>query len=214
MFDRISPTYDLLNRALSLTLDRRWRRLAAAECPVEGRVLDLCCGTADQALAIADLGRVRLIGADFSFRMLRRGAEKINGHPIRLVQADALNLPFARDTFDGCAVSFGVRNMADAARGLREIRRILKPGGKAVLLEFAYPEAPPLRRLYDLYLGRLLPAVGDAVSRSHAYRYLSDSVGQWHRPGPFCDLISSCGFAGVRARPLTFGVACIYLGTK
>lgn len=214
MFDRISPTYDLLNHVFSLNIDQRWRKLAAAECPAQGLILDLCCGTGDFALAVAAQSQARIIGADFSFQMLRHGSPKVSGRPIRLVQGDALRLPFADDTFDVCTVAFGVRNMSGARRGLEEIRRVLRTGGKAVILEFAVPQTPVIKQMYTVYMTRVMSAVGDAVSRSHAYRYLSTSVEAWHNAESFCALMSSAGLREANARPLTFGIANLYTGLK
>jgi demethylmenaquinone methyltransferase/2-methoxy-6-polyprenyl-1,4-benzoquinol methylase len=214
MFDRISPTYDLLNHVFSLNIDQRWRKLAAAECPREGLILDLCCGTGDLALAVASKSNARIIGADFSFQMLRFGIPKVAGRPIRLIQADALTLPFADNTFDACTVAFGVRNLSSARRGLEEIRRVLRPGGKAVIVEFAVPQTPVIRQMYSVYMTRVMSAVGDAVSRSRAYRYLSNSVEAWHNPESFCALLSDCRFTSPQAQALTFGIANLYTGLK
>lgn len=214
MFDRISPTYDLLNHVLSLNIDQRWRRVAAAECPDRGLILDLCCGTADLALAVSEKSRARIVGADFSLQMLRRGAAKTSGRSFRFVQADALSLPFSGGVFDACTVAFGVRNMSDARRGLDEIRRVLRPDGKAVILEFAVPQTPVIKQMYAVYMTRVMSAVGDAVSRSRAYRYLSNSVEAWHDPRSFCSLMESCGFRWPKAHPFTFGIANLYTGFK
>ncbi len=214
MFDRISPTYDLLNHAFSFNIDQHWRKVAAAECPRDGLILDLCCGTADLAAAITHRTNAQVIGADFSFQMLKRGFLKTAGLPIRYLQGDALILPFADDTFDACTVAFGVRNMSNTARGLREIRRVLKPGGKAVILEFSVPQTPLIRQMYSIYMTRVMSAVGDAVSKSRAYKYLSNSVEAWHNADSFCALLSDCGYRAPKARPFTFGIAHLYSAVK
>lgn len=211
MFDAISPSYDALNRALSLTIDTRWRKLAARECPRGGLILDLCCGTGDLAMAVAQQTGSRVIGVDFSYQMLRLGRQK---GVARCVQADGLRMPFPDATFDACSVAFGVRNLSDPRAGLTEILRVLKPGGRLVILEFSLPRTPILRSIYRFYLANVVPMIGNAFSRSRAYRYLADTVAEWHSPDSFRKLLSAAGFRDVRARPLTFGVSCVFTAVK
>ncbi|HLG42052.1 MAG TPA: ubiquinone/menaquinone biosynthesis methyltransferase, partial [Planctomycetota bacterium] len=194
MFDRISPTYDLLNHVFSLNANVRWRRRAAAEIPRAARVLDLCCGTGDFAFQAAVDGR-RIFGLDFSAEMLRRARSKRRGRRVSLLQGDALRLPFRDGSFDACTVGWGVRNFADTRQGLAEIRRALRPGARLVILEFARPRTPLLKALYETYMKRVMRAVGDAVSRSRAYGYLSASVEGWHDAAGFVRLLGDCGFA-------------------
>lgn len=211
MFDAISPSYDLLNHTLSLSIDARWRKIAARECPRNGLVLDLCCGTGDLAMAVAQQTGSRVVGVDLSYQMLRFGRHK---GVDRCVQADGLRMPFPDGTFDACSVAFGVRNLSDTNAGLVEIRRVLKPGGKIVVLEFSLPRTPIIRSMYRFYLTHLLPMVGNVISRSQAYRYLSDTVSEWHSPESFLKLLATVGFRDGRARPLTFGVSYVFTGVK
>jgi demethylmenaquinone methyltransferase/2-methoxy-6-polyprenyl-1,4-benzoquinol methylase len=214
MFDRIAPRYDLLNHLLSLGTDHGWRRRAvAAVAPARGeRVLDLCCGTGDLALALARAG-ARVTGADFSAPMLARAARKANraGREVSLCAADALALPFRDASFDAAAVAFGVRNLAAPLAGLREIRRTLRPGGRLVVLEFARPRAAVLRRLYKVYLRTALPAAGWLVAGSaDAYRYLGDSIGNFLDQERFQTLLAEAGYFPEAPVDLSGGIAAVY----
>ncbi len=214
MFDGIAPRYDLLNHLLSLGTDFGWRRRAvAALAPAPGEeVLDLCCGTGDLALALAASG-ARVTGADFSLPMLARGARKAGRgrRRLSLCAADALRLPFRDAAFDAASVAFGVRNLADPLAGLREIRRVLCPGGRLAVLEFARPRAPLLRRLYRLYLRGALPAAGLLIAGdADAYRYLGDSIGAFLDQEAFVDLLGRAGFEPAPPRDLSGGIAAIY----
>jgi demethylmenaquinone methyltransferase/2-methoxy-6-polyprenyl-1,4-benzoquinol methylase len=180
MFDRISPTYDLLNRALSWGIDQRWRAQAlqalAADLP-DGPLLDLCAGTLDLACALRGRWRDRpIVGADFAQDMLRRGRGKLTG-PAALAVADAQQLPFAAKSFAGVVCGFGMRNLADPEQGLAEVRRVLRPGGVCVVLEFFKPMRWPTRLFHAFYGNLLLPVVGRLVSGdAEAYAYLSRSM--------------------------------------
>lgn len=214
MFDRIAPRYDLLNHLLSLGTDFGWRRRAVeALAPAEGeRVLDLCCGTGDLALALARSG-ARVTGADFSLPMLGRGARKARrrGARIWLCGADAVHLPFRNASFDAACVGFGVRNLADPLAGLREIRRVLRPGGRLAVLEFARPRRAALRRLYRLYLRGVLPAAGLLIAGSaDAYRYLGDSIGAFYDQEAFFSLLRRAGLAPAPPIDLSGGIAAVY----
>jgi demethylmenaquinone methyltransferase/2-methoxy-6-polyprenyl-1,4-benzoquinol methylase len=217
MFDRITPTYDLLNRVFSLDTDRRWRRAAAAEIPAGARVLDLCCGTGDLALAAAREGR-SVVGADFSAAMLRRAAAKLRSRrpapPVRLVRADALHLPFRDGSFDACTIGWGLRNLVRPELGLREIVRVLRPGGRALILEFSRPRTPFTRAFHGMFLTRVMRAVGDAVSASRAYGYLADSVSEWFDADALAALMGDCGLVEVRARPLSGGICHLHTGRR
>lgn len=217
MFTAIAPRYDFLNHLLSLNIDRRWRRLAIQrlcweESPT-GLYLDLCAGTLDLAVQLARtpgfLGRV--VGADFVIPMLEIGRRKIPA--IHSVGADALRLPFPRGYFDGCIVGFGIRNLADVDAGLREIARVVKPGGRLVVLEFSTPTAWPIRSLYMLYFRHVLPLIGRLVSKHMtAYSYLPDSVEQFPGNQSFKLQMETNGFDEVCAQRLTFGVASLHWG--
>lgn len=217
MFTAIAPRYDLLNHVLSLNVDRRWRRQAvnrlAWETAPAGTYLDCCAGTLDLAAELATRSGFggTVVGADFVVPMLRLGREKANR--MRPVGADALTLPFPDAAFDGSMVGFGVRNLADLDAGLRELRRVLRPGARCVILEFTEPRWP-IRPLFNLYFRRLLPLVGRLVSKHRdAYSYLPASVEQFPGPDALADRMRTAGFDAVAWRRLTFGIAALHWGT-
>lgn len=219
VFAAIAPRYDFLNHLLSLNIDRRWRRRAVSRLDWErrpdGLYLDLCAGTLDLAATLASAGgfRGRIIGADFVIPMLERGRGK--SARIRPVGADALELPFPDAGFDGALVGFGVRNLADLDRGLTEARRVLKPGARLVILEFATPRFAPLRAAYLFYFRRLLPLIGRAVSKhTDAYTYLPESVLNFPDPDAFSRRLEAAGFRGVRYELLTGGICALHYGTR
>jgi demethylmenaquinone methyltransferase/2-methoxy-6-polyprenyl-1,4-benzoquinol methylase len=219
MFTAIAPRYDLLNHVLSLNIDRRWRRQAVAalgwQDRVTGSYLDLCAGTMDLALELTRQGgfQGRVVGADFVVPMLRIGRTK--APEVQGVGADALALPFPARSFDGCMIGFGIRNLADLDRGLGEIARVLKRGGRVVILEFSIPRFWPVRPLYLLYFRRVLPLIGRLVSKhTTAYSYLPDSVDRFPAPADLAERIRRAGFSGVGFRSLSFGVASLYYGVR
>ena len=219
MFSAIAPRYDFLNHLLSLNQDRRWRRAAVArlgwEARPDGAYLDLCAGTMDLAAELARTPRFRgtVVGADFAVPMLRRGQEKAaRAVP---VAADALELPFPDARFDGAMVAFGVRNLADTGAGLREAARVLKPGARFVVLEFATPRFAPLRALYLFYFRRVLPAVGRMVSKHRdAYTYLPESVLAFPDPGALARGLAAAGFSDVAFELLSGGICAVLHGTR
>ncbi len=217
MFTAIAPRYDLLNHVLSLNADRRWRRQAVARLAWErapsGTYLDLCAGTLDLAIELARRPgfRGRAVGADFVVPMLRLGRQKAPA--VRVLAADALELPFPARTFDGCVVGFGVRNLADLDRGLGEIARVLKPASRAVILEFAMPSGWPVKPLYRLYFHRVLPRIGRLVSKHRdAYQYLPASVTDFPEPEALRERMGRAGFTRVGGEPLTCGIAALTWG--
>jgi demethylmenaquinone methyltransferase / 2-methoxy-6-polyprenyl-1,4-benzoquinol methylase len=219
MFTAIAPRYDFLNHALSLNVDRRWRRQAVARLNWErvptGTYLDLCAGTLDLAVALsrADGFAGRVIGADFVLPMLSLGRTKSD--KVRPVNADALELPFPDATFDGATVGFGVRNLADLDQGLAEAYRVLKPGGRFVVLELTTPPRQPLRGLYFVYFRRVLPLIGRLVSHhGEAYTYLPQSVLEFPEPDALCDRLRGQGFRDVEYTLLFGGLAAIHVGVK
>ena len=219
MFTAIAPRYDFLNHLLSLNIDRRWRRAAVArlgwEARPNGLYLDLCAGTLDLSATLARRARFAglVIGADFVVPMLARGKGKASR--TRPVAADALALPFAGDHFDGAMVAFGVRNLANLDAGLREVARVLKPGARFVVLEFATPERGPLRALYLFYFRRLLPAVGRVVSKHRdAYTYLPESVLSFPEPEALARRMTAAGFTNVGFERLSGGICAIHHGTR
>lgn len=221
MFDRIAPRYDLLNRLLSAGVDRRWRRAAVEllALPREARVLDLCTGTADlliEALARAE-GR-RGFGLDLSTAMLQRGQAKLARRGLAgraaLAAGDAERLPFRAARFDGALVAFGIRNVGDPGSALAELWRVLRPGGRLVVLEFSTPPGA-LGRLYRLYFRHVLPRVGGLVSGDpDAYAYLPASVARFPEPAGFAALLRRAGFEDVGYRPLTGGIAHLHRGAR
>ncbi|MBP7295351.1 MAG: ubiquinone/menaquinone biosynthesis methyltransferase [Acidobacteria bacterium] len=223
MFAGIAHRYDLLNHLLSLGTDIRWRRAAvrrwASRLPA-GRpeLLDLCCGTGDLARLMARFGPVT--GCDFCLPMLARGRDKLRrrahrGHAICLAAGDALELPFPDGCFDGLMVAFGVRNFADLDAGLREMRRVLRPGGVAGILEFSQPTLPVFRPLFLFYFHRVLPALGRLVSgRGGAYRYLPESVAAFPDTPTFAAQLEAAGFRDVVWRRYTCGVAALHTARR
>jgi demethylmenaquinone methyltransferase/2-methoxy-6-polyprenyl-1,4-benzoquinol methylase len=219
MFAEIAPRYDLVNRLLSGGIDVRWRRTTVrrAPPPAAGAILDVCTGTGDLALAYAVAAGpgVRVVASDFCRPMLDRGVAKgqAAGLPVEWVEADALDLPFPNATFDLVTVAFGLRNLADTARGLAEMARVTKPGGTLAILEFSLPRNPLVRAGYLWYFRRVLPAIGNAVARnaSDAYTYLNRSVEEFPSGDALESLIRAAGFDRVEAVPLSFGIATLSL---
>ncbi len=221
IFSEIAPRYDLLNRVLSFNVDRSWRRRAIAALEwtrrPDGRYLDLCAGTLDVAaqLVRAPGFRGTVVGADFAEPMLREGAGKSPADRVRPVAADALALPFAAGAMAGAIVAFGIRNLADLNAGLREVLRVLEPGGRFVILEFSTPPSAVVRAGYHAYFHHVLPLVGRVVSGHRtAYRYLPQSVAHFPSGRALAERMEGAGFAGVRWRPLTLGVAALHVGEK
>ncbi len=223
MFAGIAPRYDLLNCLLSLGRDRYWRREAVAQVhlPPGGLALDVCTGTADVGLELArQFPSARaIIGVDFCLPMLRLGASKVErvglGHRIHLQVASAEALPFDADTFHAVTVAFGIRNLADRRRGLAELKRVLQPGGRAVVLEFATPQGRLFGRIYGVYFHRVLPWLGGLMSGDRdAYSYLPASVSAFPSPTQLVRLMEQVGFHDVRFRALTGGIVTLHVGRK
>jgi demethylmenaquinone methyltransferase/2-methoxy-6-polyprenyl-1,4-benzoquinol methylase len=221
MFDRIAPRYDLLNRVLSAGTDVRWRRAAVdfLDLPGGARVLDLCTGTADLLLeAVRRDPARRGLGIDLSREMLVRGARKLERRGAAgratLAQADAERLPLRPACFDGALIAFGIRNVADPQRALGELARVLRPGGRLVVLEFSMPGGA-FGALYRWYFRHVLPRLGGLVSGDPgAYSYLPDSVGRFPSPEAFASLMERAGFRDVRFEPLTLGIAHLHRGER
>ncbi len=222
MFDSIAHRYDLLNRLLSLGIDRRWRKFAVGQLqiPEGGRVLDVATGTGDVALEIASRtpSSVRVVGEDFTQSMLVHGREKIASSPFRdrivLVNAPCESMPHPSRVFDGVTIAFGIRNVVDRLAGLKEMNRVLKPGGRAVILEFSNPRSRVFKALYYFYFRRVLPVVGGLLSKRSAYQYLPDSVLEFPDQESFKALMAEAGFADLRHFDLTFGIATVYVGVR
>jgi demethylmenaquinone methyltransferase/2-methoxy-6-polyprenyl-1,4-benzoquinol methylase len=219
IFSEIAPRYDLLNHVLSFNIDRGWRRKAIAELGIErnprGTYLDLCAGTMDVSVAIARTQRFRgsVVSADFAEPMLREGKPKIEGKRIDPVTADALELPLASGSVSGAIVSFGIRNVADTDACLVEVRRVLEPGGRFVILEFSKPSSSLLNAAYQQYFKHVLPWIGGLISgHPTAYRYLPESVANFPTGDELARRMHSAGFSKVRWRPLTFGIVAVHVG--
>src|SRR5918999_1716840 len=219
MFTAIAPTYDRLNRIISLGLDQRWRRYAVGrlewERAPEGMYLDLCAGTLDFGAMLARQHgfQGRIIGADFVQRMLLLGRSKSSR--LAPVAADALTLPFPDRTFDGAMVGWGARNLVDLDAGLREAARVLKPGARLVILEMTLPPHPWLRRPFLFYFHRVLPWIGRAVSKhTSAYTWLPESTRTFPAPAELARRMERAGFAGVGFRLMLGGVTAVHVGTK
>ena len=223
MFDGIARRYDFLNHFLSAGLDTRWRARAIrdAALPPDARVLDLCTGTADLAVAALHAQpSARVIGVDFAAAMLRVGLNKLRARSlddgrITLIRGDATNIPVGTGWADAATIGFGIRNVARPEAALAELARVLKPGGRLVILEFGEPRIPGIRTLYSWYFRFVLPKLGSIVSKhDSAYSYLPASVGAFPPPAVFAATISSHGFREVRAVPLTLGIVYLYVAVR
>jgi demethylmenaquinone methyltransferase / 2-methoxy-6-polyprenyl-1,4-benzoquinol methylase len=224
MFSSIAPRYDLLNHLLSLNIDKSWRRKAVSlmrtsSTQQQSLWLDLCCGTGDLSLEMARQGAHRIVSSDFSHPMLRLNLDKLRRSgavpKTSLVEADALTLPFPTNTFDAVAIAFGLRNLESPESGLAEMRRVLKPGGKLVVLEFSKPTNALFNRLFQKYFFNVLPRVGAVLSRHHhAYTYLPESVSRFPDQANLAALFSSCEFERIGYVNLTGGIAAIHWGEK
>lgn len=222
MFNKIAPKYDLLNRLLSLGIDRSWRKKAISELNPDQHkhILDVATGTADMTLEInKQLQPEKIIGLDISSEMIAFGKKKIEkknlSSLIQLEVGDSENMRFDDGSFDATTVAFGVRNFGDLERGLSEMHRILKPGGKIVILEFSRPLYFPFKQLFNLYFKYLLPLIGKITSKDKkAYKYLYESVQAFPDYDNFANILSQLGFRSVKWKALTLGICTIYTGIK
>jgi demethylmenaquinone methyltransferase / 2-methoxy-6-polyprenyl-1,4-benzoquinol methylase len=210
MFDRIAPVYDAMNRTMTAGLDRRWRAETARAVVSPGdRVLDACCGTGDLAIAAQRAGG-RVTGVDFSQRMLERARAKSDA--VEWIEADALALPFAEASFDAATVGFGARNLDDLEGGLRELRRVLRPGGHVGILEITRPHGV-LRPFYKLWFDGLVPLAGKLLPGGSAYTYLPASVRRFPEAKELSELMQAAGFEQVRYRLFAGGIVALHTGT-
>jgi demethylmenaquinone methyltransferase/2-methoxy-6-polyprenyl-1,4-benzoquinol methylase len=227
MFTQIAPRYDLLNHVLSMQLDRLWRarvtrRLRHILARPDALVLDLCSGTGDLALSLSRHAKARILGADFAHPMLVRAKEKsaqqsaaTRKSPIPFLEADALRLPFAHDSFDAVTAAFGFRNLANYESGLREMHRVLKPGGTIAILEFTEPPDNFLGNLYRWYFTNILPRIGGLLSGDPAaYKYLPKSVSRFLRPADLASLMTKSGYTAVEFKTWTFHTVALHMGRK
>jgi demethylmenaquinone methyltransferase / 2-methoxy-6-polyprenyl-1,4-benzoquinol methylase len=221
MFDRVAAKYDLLNSVMTAGLHHRWRERAAERAALGpgDSALDVCCGTGDLALELA--GRVapggRVVGCDFSEPMLDLAREKAEARAadgVRFEWADALRLPYDAGRFDAVTVGFGARNLADLDRGLREMARVLKPGGRAVILEITQPRRPPLSLFYSLWFDRIVPLLGAFSGDPEAYSYLPESVRSFPSPAGLAEKMGRAGFGGIRYTVLAGGIIAIHSGVR
>lgn len=222
MFSGIAGKYDLLNHVLSVNIDKRWRRLvrenlADVLANENAVVLDVACGTGDLSIELASNAKAKIIGTDFCRPMLTLANEKTAriSLPVPYLEADAMQLSFADESFDAVTIAFGLRNLSNFRDGLAELRRILKPGGRLVVLEFSSPLVPGFRTLFNLYFTQILPRIGGLVSGSRgAYEYLPDSVSKFPDQKDLAKMITETGFSDVTYKNLTGGIAAIHSGTR
>jgi demethylmenaquinone methyltransferase/2-methoxy-6-polyprenyl-1,4-benzoquinol methylase len=209
MFDRIAPVYDLMNRVMTAGLDRRWRRITIEQTVRAGdKTLDACCGTGDLAIAASASGAT-VVGLDFSARMLERARRKASG--IEFVEGDALALPFDDAAFDSATVGFGVRNVEDLEAGVRELRRVLRPGGRLGILEITTPRGK-LAPFYRVWFDRVVPLLGKVLPGGDAYTYLPASVRRFPAPDGLAELLERNGFGDVRYRTFAGGIVALHVG--
>ncbi|MBA3827346.1 MAG: bifunctional demethylmenaquinone methyltransferase/2-methoxy-6-polyprenyl-1,4-benzoquinol methylase UbiE [Taibaiella sp.] len=222
MFNNIASKYDFLNHFLSLGIDKGWRKkaIAAIAATNPSNILDVATGTGDMAIAAAKkITPKKITGIDIADQMLEVGRKKITAanldNIIHLQTGDSEALPFADKQFDAVMCAYGVRNFEHLQQGLQEMYRVMKPGGKVVILEFSHPKSFPVKQLYSFYFKYILPVVGKMVSKhSRAYTYLPESVMAFPEGRVFCAQLEACGFKNATARPLTFGVTTLYTAIK
>jgi demethylmenaquinone methyltransferase/2-methoxy-6-polyprenyl-1,4-benzoquinol methylase len=210
MFDRIAPVYDAMNRVMTGGLDRRWRRITVEQVVRKGdRMLDACCGTGDLALAARSHGAAEVVGLDFSAKMLERA--RMKGPEIEWVQGDVLALPFEDASFDSATVGFGIRNVDDLEGGLRELQRVLRPGGRLAILEITTPRGA-LAPFYRVWFDRVVPLLGRVLPGGDAYTYLPASVRRFPVPAELARLLEANGFRDVRFRVFAGGIVALHVG--
>jgi demethylmenaquinone methyltransferase/2-methoxy-6-polyprenyl-1,4-benzoquinol methylase len=219
MFGRIANRYDLLNHLLSANVDKRWRRIVATRVrdklsSSSACVLDVACGTGDLSLTLFEITGARVVGTDFCRPMLAIAAGKLSSQ-VRLIESDALRLPFRSGSFDAVTIAFGLRNLSSVENGLAELRRVLKPGGWVAVLEFSSPSNPMFRAVYGLYFRKVLPVIGGALSGSlNAYAYLPASVQKFPDQAQLALLMKQAGFDQVEYQNLTGGIAALHMGRR
>lgn len=220
LFDSIASTYDRFNHLLSLNIDKRWRRRAVRQLRQADHLLDVAVGTADLAIEVIRQNKAsRVTGIDISTGMMDIGAQKISqagmSQSITLLEASALEMPFADSTFSAVTCAYGVRNFSNLDQGLAEMFRVMKPGGQLIILEFSYPQNVIIRWCYNLFFTHLMPLVGKAVSRnSGAYLYFRQSVKNFIWGEAMAQRLAAAGFAQVSYRPMTLGITTLYMAQK
>lgn len=221
MFNNISGRYDFLNHFLSLGIDKLWRKKAVKELKEVSpkRILDIATGTGDFAISSLRLNPEEVVGVDISQGMLDVGAQKMKkkgvAHIVKMQLGDSENLQFEDNTFDGITVGFGVRNFENLEKGLRDMLRVLRPGGKAVILEFSKPKKFPVKQTFGFYSKRVIPLLGGSISKDkRAYAYLPESVEAFPEGKAFVDIMKKVGYNSIKAIPVSGGIATIYTGLK
>lgn len=221
IFNDIAPRYDLLNHLLSMNIDKGWRRKAMRHMgeKEKGHLLDVACGTGDFSIAAYKAGVQHITGIDISANMVEIGRKKVHemglDDRITLQTGDSEQMDFEEGTFDVVTVAFGVRNFEHLEVGLKEMQRVLRPGGKVIILEFSMPEHFPMKQLYRFYFRHILPYVGGWISGNKAaYTYLPESVMKFPQGKVFLGIMRDCGFSDVLQQKLSFGIASLYIGIK
>jgi len=221
MFNNIAHRYDFLNHFLSIGIDRLWRKRAVKllKARAHETILDIATGTGDFAIEVLSLNPKKVTGVDISTEMLKVGREKLNkknlGNRIELLEGDAENLQFANEEFDAITVGFGVRNFEDLEKGLKEMNRVLKPNGTAIILEFSKTRKFPIKQLFHFYFKIILPSIGRFFSKDNsAYSYLPESVNEFPDGESFIDILKNCGYKNSKQIVLSFGIASIYYCEK
>lgn len=220
IFETIAPTYDRTNRILSGGIDLYWRRKMASMLPVVEKIklLDLATGTGDQLLALLKNSPKihQAVGLDLAEEMLKIGRAKLKAYSnVTLQKASAADIPYPGNTYDCITMSFGIRNVDNVEKCLREIHRVLRPKGRVLILEFSLPTNKWIQKTYLLYLNKLLPRIGKLISaHEHAYTYLAKTIQSFPQAEAFCTLMKEAGFTDVKAHPLTFGIVTVYQGEK
>lgn len=219
IFNNITPHYDRMNRIMSCRRDVHWRKFLVSRLPKDScKILDVATGTGDVAIEIARrMPNVEVVGLDFVQRMLDIGLEKIIRRGlqdrIKLVNGDAMNLPFEDNSFDAATIAFGMRNIPDRRGAIKEMMRVVKPGGKVLVLEMTFPRNLKMRKFFDLYLNRVIPLLGSAVTGNiSAYKYLSDSIHNFIHPDELKKIFEDVGLRDVYAFPLTLGITYLHEG--
>ena len=221
MFDSIAGKYDFLNHFLSMGIDKGWRRKAIKEIAAvkPQTILDIATGTGDLAIAASKINPQKIVGIDISEGMLEVGKKKIKSlnldNIITLQKDDSESLTFEDNSFDAITCAYGVRNFENLVAGLKEMNRVMKPGGKLAILEFSHPKQFPVKQLYQFYFKYILPTLGKMVSKhKSAYTYLPESVMAFPEGKRFCEILTDCGFKNAKARPLTLGITTLYTASK
>ena len=222
MFGNIATRYDFINRVIAVNFDKSWRKLVAKKLQPElqnpsAKILDIACGTGDLSIELQQNARAQIVGTDFCRPMLAVAQEKVGKTNLKIpfIEGDGINLPFASDKFDAVTASFGLRNFADWQKGLDEMRRVLKIGGRVAILEFAEPTLIGFRQVYDLYFDRVLPSIGGVLSGNYAgYKHLNSSVRKFPNQTGFAEMMRRTGFDKVEYQNLMTGICAIYIGTK